>query len=264
MDGKPIVIIIEQNVMVKNRVCQMLSRIDLDVIEVSSPSGLLNLISKRVRLIITDFEFRPNTPFGDIDILSLIRSRSTKVPIMVLSSNGKKESIMRCMLSGANEYMLKPFEDEVLKSKILKCLDINQVAENSVIKFKLRDYLSREIYKASKGNYPFTLLKVEFCEKGGTKKDNQFYKYADHVYSEIKKVYWEGDTYLPHGFQSHLGLFPFCDDQNIVCIQNKIEEQFKVCQNAIEGLGNFETSFVCASYPKNGESTKELLEIIGD
>ncbi len=264
MDRKPIVILIEQNVLVKNRVSQILSSVDMEVIEVSSPSGLMNLFSKKVRLIITDTEFGANTEFSGVDILSLIRGQNTKVPIVVLSSNGKKESIMRSMLSGANEYILKPFDDDILKSKILKCLDLNQVSENSIIKFKLRDYLSREIYKASKGNYTFTLLKVDFCEKEGRKKENKFYKYSEHVYSEIKKVYWGGDTYIPHGFQSHLGFFPFCDDENIILIKNKIEEQFKECQNTIEELGNFETSFICASYPKNGKSTNELLKIIGE
>lgn len=264
MDRKPIVILIEQNILIKNRICQLLSAFDIDVIEVNSPNSMLNLFSQKVRLIITDTEFGANTEFSGVDILSLIRGKSRKVPIIVLSSNGKKEVIMKTMLAGANEYILKPFEDEVLQNKIMKCLDANQVSENSIIKFKLRDYLAREIYKASKGNYSFTLLKVNFQEKEGAEKSNQFYKYADHVYSEIKKVYWEGDTYIPHGYQSHLGFFPFCDEESIATIKNKIDAQFEVCQNEVGELVDFRTSYISACYPKQGESTSELLKIIGE
>ncbi len=61
---------------------------------------------------------------GGIEALEEIRKRDSKIPIIIITSSSTKESAIEAMAKGANEYVLKPFEWEELKSKIEKVFNI--------------------------------------------------------------------------------------------------------------------------------------------
>ncbi|TAK01727.1 response regulator [bacterium] len=61
---------------------------------------------------------------GGIEALEEIRKRDSKTPIIIITSSSTKESAIEAMAKGANEYVLKPFEWEELKSKIEKVFNI--------------------------------------------------------------------------------------------------------------------------------------------
>lgn len=53
---------------------------------------------------------------------------SNKVPIMAMTANVEKIEVEKCMESGMNDYISKPFDPEVLKEKILKLTSKPQLA----------------------------------------------------------------------------------------------------------------------------------------
>jgi CheY-like chemotaxis protein len=61
---------------------------------------------------------------GGIEALEEIRKTDTEIPIIIITSSSTRETAIEAMAKGANEYVLKPFEWEELKSKIEKVFSI--------------------------------------------------------------------------------------------------------------------------------------------
>jgi len=55
---------------------------------------------------------------GGIEALQEIRKRDKKIPIIIITSSSTREAAIEAIDKGANDYILKPFEWEELKSKI--------------------------------------------------------------------------------------------------------------------------------------------------
>jgi hypothetical protein len=182
--------------------------------------------------------------------------------VVVLTSIFKREVITRCLYEGAADYILKPFQDDYLKEKLLKYIDIEKMTESTVLQFNLKNFLESEIHKAKKGNYCFSLLKIQFNSgtKGEAATPNPcFYQYAKSIYSEMKSLFWESDLYIQHGYQCHLGFFPFCDQRNRKLIIDKIESRFKDYKLREPDTRGYSITYAFASYPTDGETASELL-----
>lgn len=61
---------------------------------------------------------------GGIETLEEIRRRDRKTPIIIITSSSTREVAIEAIAKGANEYVLKPFEWEELKTKIEKVYHI--------------------------------------------------------------------------------------------------------------------------------------------
>ena len=61
---------------------------------------------------------------GGIEALEEIRKRDREIPIIIITSSSTKESALEAMAKGANDFVLKPFEWEELKTKIEKVYKI--------------------------------------------------------------------------------------------------------------------------------------------
>lgn len=79
----------------------------------------LNDINQFYTLIITDLNM-PKT--NGIDFLKSARktARYKKTPIMVVTTDFRKEQLSNCMSAGATEVMIKPFTEEELLGKVRK------------------------------------------------------------------------------------------------------------------------------------------------
>ena len=268
MNTSPVIVLIDPNIMVKTRIHELLVGEAVEIVDLTSPMALLSFMSEReykINLIITDIEIESSAEFSGVDILSLIRNKSSHIPVMILSSTSKKETITHCILSGATEYILKPFEDSFLKSKILKYMDLEVLRDESILKFNLRDYLNSEIYKASKGRYSFTLLKADFVPMlvgDMSPKDSHFYRHTDSLYSTIKSLFWDGDIYIQYGFQSQLGFFPFSDSTSILKVKEKIDRKYMEYKSINQDISGYEIKYTYSCYPDDGDSAADLLRVI--
>lgn len=61
---------------------------------------------------------------GGIELLEEIRKSDRKTPIIIITSSSSREAAIEALAKGANEYVLKPFEWEELKSKIENIFNI--------------------------------------------------------------------------------------------------------------------------------------------
>ena len=60
-----------------------------------------------------------------IEVLEEVRKRDTKLPIIIITSSTSREAAIDSLAKGANEFVLKPFEWDELKTKIQKVFNIS-------------------------------------------------------------------------------------------------------------------------------------------
>ncbi len=61
-----------------------------------------------------------------IQLLKSLRGLDTykKVPIFMVSTENEKDIIIKCIMEGANDYILKPYQPETVKDKLTKKLNL--------------------------------------------------------------------------------------------------------------------------------------------
>ncbi len=93
-------------------------------LEASDGQEALELLAreyKEVALILLDW----NMPgMNGMDFLTIIKddTRYREIPVMMVTTESEKTSIIKAIQSGVKNYMLKPFTDEALQTKIRACL----------------------------------------------------------------------------------------------------------------------------------------------
>jgi CheY-like chemotaxis protein len=266
MDSLPVVVLVDSNSVVKERIRKILSDQDITIYEASSRQDLLGIMEQnknQINLIVTDIEIDTERSFDGISLIQMVKNKSDTIPVVVVTSESRKDVITRYLREGTADYILKPFEDNYLKEKLLKHINVESLTEFTVLKFSLKNYLEHEIYKAKKGNYSFTLLKISFqLNSQDAEASNEFYKHAKAVYREIKSLFWDSDLYIQHGYHSHLGFFPFCTEENSKIISDKIirkYEEFKLTDPAMQ---NYVINQTYSTYPIDGETPADLLEAL--
>jgi DNA-binding response OmpR family regulator len=60
-----------------------------------------------------------------IEVLEEVRKKDPKLPIIIITSSTSREAAIDSLAKGANEFVLKPFEWEELKTKIEKVFSVN-------------------------------------------------------------------------------------------------------------------------------------------
>ena len=263
MKDLPVVIFAGHNSVIKNRIKLLLSDQEITFREAKDRQEMDRILwefDRQIDLIISDLEVDSFTDFNCIELINLIKATDARTPIIILASESRKDVVANCLMMGAAEYVLKPFNDDYLKEKLLKYIDIETLNKSTILNFNLNDFLSGEIYKARKGKYNFTLLSIKFKEYS-ERETNQtsFLLYSDMIYHTIKELFWEADLYIQYGFQSHLGFFPFCTDKSVKIISNKIWSRFTELKLKEPSLDNYSFSQSHATYPSDGETVAELL-----
>ncbi len=105
---------------IKN-ILKQIGYINIDEAE-DGNSALARLRQDKYDLVITDWNM-PN--MSGLDLLKAIRGDSALncVPILMVTAEAKKESVVEAIKAGVNNYVVKPFTAEVLKEKIEKIFD---------------------------------------------------------------------------------------------------------------------------------------------
>jgi len=156
------ILLLEDDILFADTIIDLLQDADYDVTHVTNGQNAIDMTySRKFDLYLLDV----NVPIVDgMTLLKELRDSDDKTPAMFLTSHKNKEMLKRGFLSGADDYMTKPFDaDEMLLriSAILKRTNSTVAASNELL---CHDTLHKRIlYKnqeldLSKKEYELLLL----------------------------------------------------------------------------------------------------------
>jgi len=98
--------------------------LDLETVEAQDGLEALDILAAGYRdidLILLDWNMPGKTGF---DVLQEIKGsdKYKHIPVMMVTTEGHKSSIVAAIRAGADNYLVKPFTVDELESKIVECL----------------------------------------------------------------------------------------------------------------------------------------------
>jgi two-component system response regulator FlrC len=125
MDSMPVIVLVGQNTLVSSRIKNIFADQNMKICEADSRRELSRILSQNhnIDLILTEIGVDTENGFNGIKLIQQVKAQKGGTPVVMLSSIGKKEVITRCLREGAVGYILKPFQDEYLKEKVLKLIE---------------------------------------------------------------------------------------------------------------------------------------------
>jgi two-component system, OmpR family, KDP operon response regulator KdpE len=109
------VLVIDDEPPIRKLLRMGLSTQGYDIIEATNGKNGLALLSEKPDVIILDLGL-PDIP--GLELLSMLRDRNERVPIVVLSSRGDETAKVEALDHGADDYVTKPFGMEELLARL--------------------------------------------------------------------------------------------------------------------------------------------------
>ena len=91
-----------------------------DIIRVENGQEALKQYNENnIDIILTDW----NMPvMNGLEFVKKIREQDKKIPILMITTEGGKSEVITALKSGVNNYIVKPFNAEILKEKLTTIL----------------------------------------------------------------------------------------------------------------------------------------------
>ncbi len=82
-------------------------------------AALEKIATRHYGLIISDWNMEPMT---GLDLLKSLRGAGNKVPFIMVTAESKTENVIAAKEAGVNNYIVKPFNADTLKTKLASVL----------------------------------------------------------------------------------------------------------------------------------------------
>jgi len=198
-----------------------------------------------------------------LELVRRVKQQYPELPIIILTSITKREFFARCIAEGVADYLLKPFEEDVLFERTKKLLNVNARVVESILRFNFPGYLRSEIIKAKKGKYPFTLLKstaFNVTKDGLSNVDYEFTRFSNNIYEDLNSLFWETDIFIQYSGDSYLGFFPFCGEENSALIDEKVKKKFEKMRELNANIRRYDIINSFVTFPEDGDDVTTLLD----
>nr|MBN2278475.1 response regulator [candidate division Zixibacteria bacterium] len=92
-----------------------------DIVEAANGQEAVDVVAKdgNISLILMDWNMPVMT---GIDAVRKIRTGGSKTPIVMVTTESEKEKVIEAIKSGANDYLVKPFNPKDIQAKLEKFL----------------------------------------------------------------------------------------------------------------------------------------------
>ena len=89
-----------------------------DIVEAGDGAEAISKFSKEpVDLVMTDWNMPNKT---GLEVVQEIRATGSKVPILMITTEAEVSRVKEAIAAGVNDYLAKPFENDLLRQKIDK------------------------------------------------------------------------------------------------------------------------------------------------
>jgi len=131
-----IVLIVEDDKSLGTALSDTLELAGMQTIHVTDGQAALNILSNQeVNLVVSDVQMKPMDGFS---LLENMRKRFASIPVILMTAFATVERAVSAMHLGAVDYLVKPFESDVLIDKVSRYLPLETQQPSSLIAEDLR------------------------------------------------------------------------------------------------------------------------------
>ncbi len=114
------VLLIEDNQNIRENIEELLELSNYEVMTANNgQEGVEAIQSRKPDLILCDVHM---PKMNGYQVLEYVKSKPTEIPFVFITSSSQEKDIKKGVLSGADSYLIKPFEIEDLQNTIIKLL----------------------------------------------------------------------------------------------------------------------------------------------
>ena len=124
--GKRQVLIVDDSSTLRRLVHEALSILDFEILEADCSQRALEHLSKEgVDLMILDWHM-PGLDGFDLFIQLQDQAKYKDIPVIMLTAEDRKESMLKAIRAGIRHYLTKPFTHEDLLARVVQVLKLDQ------------------------------------------------------------------------------------------------------------------------------------------
>lgn len=197
-----------------------------------------------------------------------LRPEYRETPVIVISQFTDRKCILRAVELGAQEYIIKPYDEEVLANKICGVLGVQQprtslsgMLEEDIITFNFSEMFNKEVKAASRGAYAMSILFGAISNTVFPKgNENVLREITMNLYRAIKTKLRDTDSIFYEGNGKIAIILPFADQSGLRVVDERVKNIFE--HHSLIKPYTLEYRFITgsASFPEDGKIQHNLLE----
>ncbi len=115
------VLVVEDDNSLREALCDTLQTAGIPVKAVANGSAALKLVdTERVSMVVSDVHMQPMDGYN---LLQQLKDKCPSLPVVLMTAYGNVEKAVQAMREGASDYLVKPFEAEVLINMVNRYLE---------------------------------------------------------------------------------------------------------------------------------------------
>jgi len=115
--------------------------------------GIARLEASELDLVVTDLKLPDGT---GLDVVAGVRARRPRLPIIMITSYSSMESAIEALRAGANDYVIKPFNNDEFLRAVARALNDRRVSRGAR-PLAIEEYI-REVIERFQDSYSETEL----------------------------------------------------------------------------------------------------------
>lgn len=254
-------VLFDEKAFIRNRIKGLLSVTDIRVHEATSYAQLVSLVDHdtfTVDMVMADLNFDDPTL---IEKMRKFKENHRTVPLVIFTSISSRKVFVNAMKLGANDFILKSVEDDILVSRIKKQIGLTMPAtkpgqQGDKLSIDITRYLSGEIRKAQKGEYALTIC---FSSVLGNDESEVGIRVSPRFLSQLQGTYWETDVLVPLGENHFVSFFPFCGGNGKHVVESKLQSIFESLKSSDKNLEACRLINDYVTFPEDGLTKEEIL-----
>lgn len=251
-----------------HRIKDITTRMNMSLIETSSCTQVMTRIKgspNDIDLVIIDILADEENCFK---LISDIKYELPDLPVIILTSLNTRKDFVHGLRAGANDYILKPFDDNIIEDRITRLT--HQRVANAEFKrsdtIDMRRYLDTEIIKSRKGKYALTVGMIGFftpSDPNGSNLRREYDILTERLFRALRSVFFDTDICIPYGNHTVMAIMPFCGKENIHLIERKVRTQGLV---AMDDLRMKDGDVACAfvTIPDECDNTDDMFILLNE
>ena len=254
-------VMFDEKAFIRNRIKSLLSSTDIRVHEATSYGQLVSLVDHdtfNVDMVLADLNF--DDPIL-VDKMKSFRDEHRSVPLVIFTSVSSRKVFVNAMKLGANDFILKSVEDDILVSRIKKNVGLTIPAaspgqQGDKVSLDITRYLAGEIRKAQKGSYTLTICFSSVLGKDGSEAG---IRVSPRFLSQLQGTYWETDVLVSLGDNHFVSFFPFCSVNGKMIVESKLQSIFETLKGSDVKLESCSLINDYVTFPEDGLTKEDIL-----